>query len=65
MKIKLSKIPEWWKMSSVDVVNYMNENGYKTLINDYGFGLEFNRAEVIEIWKYIMNFKVQAFAKLN
>lgn len=64
-KIKLSKIPEWWRMNVNEIVGFMYENDFDILVNDYGYGLEFEVGELPKMWEFILKFKYKINALMN
>lgn len=50
-KIKLSKIKNWKLMTDKQVTDWCLDNNIDTIINDYGYGLEFALDDIPFIWK--------------
>jgi hypothetical protein len=48
--IKLSKIPSWDKMSLEQVVTYLIDNGFDSIVNDYGVGMVYELDDLPHVW---------------
>ena len=49
-QIKLSKIPSWDKMSLEQVVTYLIDNGFDSIVNDYGVGMVYELDDLPHVW---------------
>ena len=54
MKVNLSSINGWRDMSLSDIIDFCLDNGINTIVNDYGFGLEFELDDLLYIWEDIL-----------
>lgn len=52
--IKLSNIQYRFLLSSDRLIDFMLDNKYTTLLNDYGFGIEYELCEIEENFTHIM-----------
>ena len=59
-KIQLSQITNWWKFSTEQIIDYMIDKKYDTLINDLGYGIEFSLDDLITMWEFLKKFKKQS-----
>jgi len=63
MKTNLSDIPGWRRMSLEQIQNWCLDNGIITIVNDYGFGLEFELDDLEHIWNELKT-KIGVWVKL-
>ncbi len=52
--IKLSNIQYRFLLSSDRLIDFMLDNKYTTLLNDYGFGIEYDLFEIEDNFPHIM-----------
>jgi hypothetical protein len=52
--IGLSQIPNWPNLSAKQVIDWMLDNGFRTLINDYGIGMEYELDDIDQVWEDII-----------
>ena len=52
--IKLSNIQYRFLLSSDRLIDFMLDNKYTTLLNDYGFGIEYELCEIEENFTHII-----------
>ncbi len=52
--IKLSNIQYRFLLSSDRLIDFMLDNKYTTLVNDYGFGIEYDLFEIEDNFAHIM-----------
>lgn len=54
MAVNLSQIPNWPNLSAKQVIDWMLDNGFHTLINDYGIGMEYELDDIDQVWEDII-----------
>lgn len=52
--IKLSNIAYEYLKNCTVLIDFMIDNGFTTLINDYGFGIEYDLFEIEDNFPHIM-----------
>ena len=57
--VNLSDIPGWHKLTTEQIINFMLDNGYNTLLNDYGIGVEYSMDDLLVEWESLKYFKYQ------
>jgi hypothetical protein len=58
MKIKLSEVEGLSEMTKPnDLINFMLDNNYQIIVNDYGIGIELEISDIEDSWEFIKKFK--------
>lgn len=55
MKINLSKIPNRENMDINEIIDWCLDNKTFTIVNDFGYGLEFELDDLKYVWEDIKN----------
>ncbi len=58
--VKLSEVKNFTKMNHPhELIDFMLDNNYTTLVNDYGSRIEFDISEIEDCWEFINKWRLK------